>query len=934
MKRQSLLTNRVILGMLIFFIAVAFWVFRVREQYQPLYKEGVADYQQGQYSDALEKFNRAYNISPNALDVILMMGWTNLKLHRFEEASYYFNRALKLDPNTEEARLGAGFVALETGRGTMDEHVLSDLLARDPKNPSKKLLVAGALARLGKGMEAAVLYKDLRGDKDYGKSAQAALDDMFGLLGFSDPIPEKLAPATRSAQTQVHFRAGEGAIWKKSAAGWEKFYVTGVNLGPVAPGSYPGAPPNRGDTYLDWLNLARQANANTVRVYGLMHPAFYRAFRHQRDAGGKLSLYQQIAVDDPPGNDLYDPKFTQDTKAEIRYVVDALHGQAQVPPRPGRNSGVYDGDISSSVSGILFGREFDVAVTTQTNLSNPGKKNYDGKYVSVVDATPTQTWVAGMLDYLVAYESDTYNTQHPVAMVNWPPTDPLYHPTESRSANASSLDEARFRVTPAFQAGLFASYHVFLSDSQFFALDPAYTSGRDSQGVNPMAAYLRELRARVPYPLVVTEYGVSNGMAVLDYLPGNWNYGGHTEQEQGALLSRLNHAVQDSGCAGGLVYELLDEWYSFDRVFVDYQNPRDRATYWINELDPSKRYGLVGYRTSKWLLFTGDSSAWSSAQVLYRGSGAGIRSVQAAADEAFLYLRLEAPCPACEAAPGPRSPAAPASGYIIALNTDPSLLGLQKLPFGNRSLPQGASFLLRIGDPASARLLVADNYNPYEAAADGSLAPKTPFAPKMQDSGAFQDLVFPLHPKRAGRGINLAEQRWNASPLRYGNGDPASDAFDSLAEWFYDARNKAILVRVPWGKLLVTDPSSLRVFYGFDGGGLLRSVPSSGVSVSVFAVEGAPAADLRSLNVTESFPAAAGGRAELFTWSKWDCFARSRASDDYERCKNVIPDTYLKRAYHDVQKDFENLHRPPPAAGGGRTGAGAGRGRPGVGSNR
>ena len=44
MRRQSLLTNRVILGMLVFFIAVAFWVFRVRQQYQPLYKEGVVDY--------------------------------------------------------------------------------------------------------------------------------------------------------------------------------------------------------------------------------------------------------------------------------------------------------------------------------------------------------------------------------------------------------------------------------------------------------------------------------------------------------------------------------------------------------------------------------------------------------------------------------------------------------------------------------------------------------------------------------------------------------------------------------------------------------------------------------------------------------------------------------------------------------------------------
>jgi hypothetical protein len=80
---------------------------------------------------------------------------------------------------------------------------------------------------------------------------------------------------------------------------------------------------------------------------------------------------------------------------------------------------------------------------------------------------------------------------------------------------------------------------------------------------------------------------------------------------------------------------------------------------------------------------------------------------------------------------------------------------------------------------------------------DGKLVLKTAFAPRLQDSGAFQPLSFPLHPKRAGRGVNLAEQRFDASALRYGNGDPASNDFDSLAEWFYDARNKAILVRIP-----------------------------------------------------------------------------------------------------------------------------------------
>lgn len=880
MRRQSLLTNRVILGMLIFFIAVAFWVFRVRAQYQPLYKEGVVDYQKGQYSDALEKFTQAYNISPNAQDVILMMGWTNLKLRRLEEAGYYFNRALAIDPKTEEARLGVGFVALETGRGTMDVTVLSDLLQRRRNDPSVKLLVAGALVRIGRPMEAAVLYKELRDDKDYGRAAQAALDDMFGLAGSSDSVPSQLAALSKPGQTQLRFRASEGAIWRQGGAGWDKFYVAGVNLGPAAPGFYPGAPPNRADTYANWLRLAAEANANTVRALQLMPPAFYRALRHHHDGGGKLTLYQQIPVDTPPGNDLFDPKFTEDTKAEIRYAVDALHGRGEVPPRPGKSSGVFDGDVSSYVSGILFGREFDPVVTTQTNLSNPSKKSYDGKYLGASDATPTQVWVAEMLDYLVTYETDTYNAQHPVAMVNWPRTDPLLHPTESGRTNAASLDEAKFRLKPAFLAGLFASYQIFLQNSEFFALDSTYANGRDSQGINPMAAYLRDLRAHVPYPLVVTEYGVSNAMGVVDYLPNNWNYGGHNEAEQAQILSRFTHTIQDAGCAGGVVFELLDEWYPFDRVFADYENPRDRATFWINQLDPRKHYGLVGYRTSKARLFAGDSAAWQSAQVLYSGSGA-LRSVRAAADEAFLYLRLEAPCPDC--APHPGAPTAENTGYVIAINTAPSLVGVQKLPFGGLRLAEGASALIRVGDPASARLLVAASYNPYETTSDGKLAPKTPFAPRLLDSGPFQEMNFPLHPKRAGRGVNLAEQNFNASVLRYGNGDPASNDFDSLAEWFYDTRDKAILVRIPWGKLLVTDPSSLRVFYGFDDAGVLKSVPSSGLAVGVFAVKGPAGGDWSKLSVSESFPPVSGGsigRAERLDWSKWDA---------------VHPDTYLKR---------------------------------------
>ena len=46
-----------------------------------------------------------------------------------------------------------------------------------------------------------------------------------------------------------------------------------------------------------------------------------------------------------------------------------------------------------------------------------------------------------MMDYAVAYETETYNRQHPIGVVNWPPLDPLFHATD-----APLLQELRFRV--------------------------------------------------------------------------------------------------------------------------------------------------------------------------------------------------------------------------------------------------------------------------------------------------------------------------------------------------------------------------------------------------------------------------------------------------------------------------------------------------------
>jgi tetratricopeptide (TPR) repeat protein len=957
MRLKDLIFNRVILGMLVFFVLVGVWEFKLKPQYRPAYDAGLAHYRSGDYKAALVEFQKAYDIASNNADVVIMMGWTHLKLRRLDEAKFYFERAIRIDPKAEEARLGAGFVALETGKGELPPEILEMVLKERSQDPDVLILAAAALQRQGRNLEAARHYRTLMDDKSYGKEAHQALQQIFGLEGFSDPVPSELAPLNRPAQLQVLHKAGEGSMWIKRGPSWDRFYVMGTNLGPAAPGYFPGLPPFQGSYYSEWLRYAEQANANVVRAYTLLPPAFYRAYRHHVQGGGKVRLYQQIWVGDPPGKDLYDSKFVEETKNEIRYVVDAIHGRGDIPSKYARGSGVYENNLAEHVGALLLGRELEASVALRTDLLNPGKNKFGGRYITVSGGTPTEVWFAEMLDFLVGYETDTYNWQHPVAIVNWPPLDPLRHPTEASLAeevrirvrrgealaapkeveddnDTASIDESKFRAQDAYQAGLFASYHVYPYYPDFLILDPQYLNARDSEGPNPMYGYLKKLREKIPHPLVVTEYGIPNSIGISHFHPYGWHHGGHNEQQQGELLARFTRSIREAGCAGGVVFSLIDEWYKHNWLTVDFEQPLEHTPLWLNELDPEKRYGLVGFRTSRWKLFSGDAAAWSAERRIYQASGAApggvpaIESVQVSEDEAFLYLRLNLTCLDCRG-PGRRPDGKPdfdQAAFAVAINTAPSLAGIQQMPFGNLTLAGGANFLLYLRDPGYARLLVADNYNPYRimgkgVGAETELGYRRGLSITRDARGSFDEFIVETNRQRFGRdGTVYRGQRYSRSVLRYGSGNPAAPDYDSLTEWYADVNQRAITVRIPWGKLLVTDPSTSQVFNGIEESLRVKFAPTPGLDLTVFTLRPRGAAtDLAQMSVAASLPAAKDGKIDnpqRYVLKKWD---------------KVTPEPYLKKAYYAIQKEFLEQSRKPVAAGAAapaQSGSGAARRSP------
>lgn len=876
-RRKFWLTNRVVLGVIAFIVITALWEFKWKPQYHDFYEEGVRLYKNGNYQLAQKALDKAYEIAPNALDVIIMEGWNNLKQNQLEQARFYFTRAVRIDPTAEEAQMGISFVALETGHGDLDPALLTRILQGRKNDANVMILLAGAEERQGDYFSAAQIYTRLLNDKDYGEAARLALDNIFGLHGTTDNPISAFPALQRPAETQLSYRANNGALWQKTNGNWSKTYLQGVDLGAAPPGYRPTSLPNDATLYTAWLHDASQLSGNTLRLYTLLPPSFYRAFHHYVDDGGKVSLIQQIWTDEPDHQDLFEPGFEDATKAEIRQVIDAIHGRGQVLPKRNRGSGIYEFDISGHISGYILGRDLDPAVVSQTNLLNAGKHSYAGKYLSINNASATEMWLVEMSDYLLDYEASTYNWQHPIAMVSGPAPDP----------SSSVLLETKIKTTPAYLSGIFAAYPAYPFYPAYMQRNPRYANARDKMGLDPVFGFVRELRTRLPVPLLVSEYGASTSMEPRLTLSSGWNQGGYNEKSQGDALVRLSRALRDAGVAGGLAFELTDEWYREGWITEGFQNAGEKVALSLNDLDPAKRYGLIGYHTSKWQLFTGDPAAWehetkvdSSATVSHVGDGYDgertLRSLQIASDEGYLYLRLQVACLDCQGSTHTGKTHFPQASYAIALSTLPSVVGIKNLPFGNITLPNGANFLLLLRDPERSSFLIADSYNPFQyvPSDDGvhrQLAYKANFSPSLVSTGTFQPFPSPSNP----------------GSLPYGHGDPTASDYDSRAQWYADIKHSAILVRIPWAKLLVTDPSSMQVLATYDPKSGVRSMGTGGLQVSVYALRPKAVSDLKDASVISALPA--DGATIKFTSTKWN---------------SITLDPYRKKAFDMLAQDF------------------------------
>lgn len=756
--------------------------------------------------------------------------WRAYRADSIPQALEHFKLAGRLCPDDLDAKVGLGFALLHSDVVRSADSIFLTVLARSATNSDAWEGHARSAYRLG----------DSAAATEAGRKALALAPGNVELRRFMDRIAPDwnrvVRRPRRPASLQLVARTRGQQFEVATPRGWQPLYLQGVNLGVTLPGRYPSEFPTDSALYAGWLDTLAAMHANTVRVYTILPPSFYRALRgwNLTHPDRVLWLVHGVWTELPARHDFENSAWKGAFQAEMRRVVDLIHGSAVIPVRRGHAAGRYDADVSPWTLGYIIGREWEPFAVKAFDAAKP-IGTYRGRFLSLAKGPAMDLWFARQCDLMLSYEVDSYNALRPIAYTNWPTLDPLIHPTEATTAeeirwrrrsgrrseskkleyenDVIGLDANLIAPTAANPAGWFASYHAYPYYPDFMMLDPGYNKARSPEGASSYFGYLRDLvKHHKSMPVVIAEYGVPSSRAVAHLHPLGWGHGGHDEAAMAAIDARLTREIRQAGAAGAIFFAWMDEWFKKNWMVIEYEIPLDNTRLWHNVMDAEQNYGIKG-------MYAGDSQStpqlggdidrWQrlpSVQAARDPSSTGPRRIRMRGDESFYYLGIELP--------KGRFPW-DTLGIQIAIDTYLPGVGQHRLPKSDVKSELGFEFLIDLESPDRASILVTPEYNRHDARIDPATGDdfgrfsRRPVITRNRNDGRFDSLIVITNHARFGRdGKFFPARRYDRGRLAHG-----TQSVSTIADWYFDERSGLLQLRIPWDLLNVTDPSSRTLLF-------------------------------------------------------------------------------------------------------------------------
>ncbi len=557
-------------------------------------------------------------------------------------------------------------------------------------------------------------------------------------------------------------------------ASGDKTFLPGVNLGSTTPlhqpGEVGGIPAEQFET---WLGEIGDLGIRVVRIYTLLPPGFYDelAAYNQEHPREPIYLMQGAYLPDESyieeEGTLYDEAVDGPFHQELRDISDAVHGDLVREQGPGRAGGTYTTDVSSWVAGWIIGVEWDQFGTVRTDEQHADAPYTPGRYFRAEPgASATERWIAGHMDSLAGWEAER-GTSAPIAMANWPTTDPLHHPQEpSETEDLVAIDANHVLPTRAWPGGTFASFHLYPYYPDFQRFEPGLQDEMWNGNADPYAGYVAAMRDHFAgtMPLLVTEFGVPASLGVAHEGELDRDQGGHTEQEGMAMGADMLRMLEAKGTGGGFLFIWEDEWFKRTWNTFEHQDP-ERRQLWHDPLTNEQWFGMVA---------TDPDPIADAAAELIPDTGA-FEYVYVWADASWVHVE------------------------VTLRDGVPPQLGIEADVVPGKS---GSDYRIAVDTEArTARLEVRRALDPIrlDTIAD-------PYRPGSEEPWHLYSLL--TNRAYTVEGVDYPAEYYDVGLLTEGTWDPSADDYDSTSTWQVDEGRDTIRMRIPWSMLGMADPSA------------------------------------------------------------------------------------------------------------------------------
>ncbi|MCI7796853.1 MAG: hypothetical protein MR528_11225 [Lachnospiraceae bacterium] len=634
-----------------------------------------------------------------------------------------------------------------------------------------------------------------------------AWDTAYYRLGFYVDF-QKNKPVTAAAKTN-----GKG-ILIDAGDGFEPFEIRGVNLDSGIPGHFPTEYAIDRETYLRWFRQIKDMGANTIRVYTILSPEFYRAF-YEYNSGNPDPLYllHGVRVDDYTQNshvDAFDKSFSGRFREDCKTLVDVIHGRKKISLNynGAGAGGTYNKDVSEWVIGYILGVDWDESTVAYTDHMEEKQNSYHGEYLYTADgASPFEVMLAEAGDNMIRYETERYKEQRLVSFSNWPSTDPMEYSEDLRMAFAkfAKVDMENICSTDRLISGRFASYRIcphysdYMREYTEWILDSSGTeknvpadSGRDAYAV-----YFEMLNQYHTIPVVASEFGVSSSRGAAGEMAAADNDGRVSEKEQGEALTAGYRRLKQAGGAGFLLTAWQDEWsgHSWNTMAnVDLS----KAVYWSDFQTGEQSFGLLTFdpgNERNACYPDGNTEEWKDGD---RMAGNAAYSLSMRYDEEFVYFLVHK-----------REGEIGSETIYIPVDTTPESGSYydkdRKLRFSRQ-----ADFLLVLDGKEKSRLLVQARSDAFRAVFGRYVEGKNPYGdPPDKDSPEFGPIRMMVRLQRHRETGTAETKLCETGKLLSGNGNPESPDFCSVSDFMIYGSDAEI--RIPWQLLNFSDPSNRQI---------------------------------------------------------------------------------------------------------------------------